>query len=110
VLRGRDRPRSSRAESDHGAQRRTPLGILQHGSIRIADDTALYRALTGASPAPRPPPGLDPELLRDALVRSFEIALGTPLEPAVLSPAERARAEARMAQRASTASSRRAFL
>ncbi|MEX2209091.1 MAG: hypothetical protein WEF50_22975 [Myxococcota bacterium] len=81
------------------AQRRTALGILQHGSIRIADDTALYRALTGDSPAPPPPPGLDPKVLRDALVRSFDTALGAPLEPAVLSPAERVRAEARMAQR-----------
>jgi len=81
------------------AQRRTSLGFLQHGSIRIADDTALYRALTGSSPAPPPPPGLDAAVLRDALVRSFEAALGAPLEPAVLSPAEHARAEARMAQR-----------
>jgi lipoate-protein ligase A len=81
------------------AQRRTAQGFLQHGSIRIADDTALYRALTGAAPAPPPPPGLDAQVLRDALVRSFATALDGRLEPAVLSPAERARAEARMAQR-----------
>lgn len=81
------------------AQRRCSLGILQHGSIRIADDTALYRALTGGSPAPPPPPGLDPMVLRDTLVRSFASALGGSLAPALLSPAERARAEARMAQR-----------
>jgi lipoate-protein ligase A len=81
------------------AQRRGALGLLQHGSIRIADDTALYRALTGDSPAPPPPPGLDAKVLREALLRSFEIALGTALEPAVLSPPERARVETRMAQR-----------
>lgn len=81
------------------AQRRTSLGFLQHGSIRIADDTALYRALTGGSPAPAPPPGIDASVLRDALVRSFEQALGDRLELAVLSHAERTRAEARMAQR-----------
>lgn len=81
------------------AQRRTPIGLLQHGSIRIADDTALYRALTGSTPAPAPPPGIDAGVLREALVRSFATALGDRLEPTLLSPAERARAEARMAQR-----------
>jgi lipoate-protein ligase A len=81
------------------AQRRTAFGFLQHGSIRIADDTGLYRALTGGSPAPPPPPGLDAAVLREALVRSFEAAFGAQLEPAVLTPAERARAEARMAER-----------
>lgn len=82
------------------AQRRSRHGFLQHGSIRIADDTALYRALVGASPAPAPPAGLDATVLSEALVASFEAALGARLEPAELSPAERARAEARMAQRA----------
>jgi len=81
------------------AQRRTPFGFLQHGSIRIADDTPLYRALTGSAPAPAPPPGLDADVLREALVRSFAAALGEPLEPTLLSAAERARAEARMAHR-----------
>ena len=81
------------------AQRRTLLGLLQHGSIRLADDTALYRALTGSAPALPPPPGIDAGVLREALVRCFEAALGARLEPAVLSPAERARAESRMAQR-----------
>ncbi len=81
------------------AQRRTPHGFLQHGSIRIADDSALYRALTGSTPAPAPPPGLDADVLCQALVQSFAAAFGGPLEPAELSPAERARAEARMAQR-----------
>ena len=81
------------------AQRRTPHAFLQHGSIRIADDSALYRALTGSAPAPAPPMGLDADVLREALVQSFSAALGQPLEPALLSPPERARAETRMAQR-----------
>jgi lipoate-protein ligase A len=81
------------------AQRRTAQGLLQHGSIRIADDSALYRALTGDSPAPAPPPGLDAAVLRTALVSSFSRALGGRLEEARLSSAEQARAEARMAQR-----------
>jgi lipoate-protein ligase A len=81
------------------AQRRTPLGFLQHGSIRIADDSPLYRALTGSAPPPAPPPGLDADVLREALVQSFASALGGPLESTLLSAAERARAEARMAQR-----------
>lgn len=81
------------------AQRRTPFGLLQHGSIRICDDSALYRALTGSEPAPLAPRGIDATALRGAIAASFAAALGAPLEPASLSPAERARAEARMAQR-----------
>jgi lipoate-protein ligase A len=81
------------------AQRRTAHGLLQHGSIRIADDSVLYRALTGVSPAPAPPPGLTAEALIPALVASFRAALGGALDVATLSTAERARAEARMAQR-----------
>jgi lipoate-protein ligase A len=81
------------------AQRRTPLGFLQHGSIRIADDSALYRALTGSALAPAAQVGLDANALRAAIVQSFAAALGGPLELALLSPAERARAEAHMARR-----------
>lgn len=81
------------------AQRRTPFGLLQHGSIRIADDSALYRALTGSAPAPAPPAGIDADVLREALLESFAGALGCPLEPALLSPAERTRAEAHLTQR-----------
>ncbi|MBM4334620.1 MAG: lipoate--protein ligase family protein [Deltaproteobacteria bacterium] len=81
------------------AQRRTPFGLLQHGSIRICDDSALYRAVTGSEPAPVPRPGIDAAALRRAITDSFEAALGARLEPASLSPAERVRAEARMAQR-----------
>jgi lipoate-protein ligase A len=81
------------------AQRRTAHGFLQHGSIRIADDTALYRALCGGSPAPAPPAGLDAGTLAEALVASFAAALGEPLEPAELSPAEHARAQTRLGLR-----------
>ncbi len=81
------------------AQRRSAHGFLQHGSIRVSDDTALYRALVGGSPAPPPPAGLDAETLSEALVASFEAALGRGLEPAELSHSERERAEARRAER-----------
>ncbi len=81
------------------AQRRAASGVLQHGSIRIADDSALYRALTGDSPAPAPPRGLDAEALRLALVSSFASALGRSLEAGALTPVERSRAEARLSQR-----------
>jgi hypothetical protein len=75
-----------------------PDGLLQHGSIRI-DDAALYRALTGGSPASAPPPGLDAGVLSKALIASFDAALPQPLAPAALSEAERACAEGRQAQR-----------
>jgi len=81
------------------AQRRTAHGLLQHGSIRIADDSALYRALTGSTPAPAPPPGLDAAALRSALVASFAAALEQRLVPAALSRAELSCAEGRQAQR-----------
>jgi len=70
------------------AQRRTRHGFLQHGSIRIADDSALYRALTGDSPAGPKPPALPIRTLKDALVASFREALGGALEPARLSAPE----------------------
>jgi lipoate-protein ligase A len=81
------------------AQRRTAHGLLQHGSIRISDDSALYRALTGTAPENAPPPGLEASSLRQALIASFEAALAAPLETAALSPAERALAEGRRVQR-----------
>ena len=81
------------------AQRRTPAGLLQHGSIRLADDSALYRALCGSAPAAAPRAGLDADALRTALVTSFAAALGGQLEPATLSAAELEHVAARMAQR-----------
>ncbi|MFI5314944.1 MAG: biotin/lipoate A/B protein ligase family protein [Myxococcota bacterium] len=81
------------------AQRRTRRAFLQHGSIRISDDAALYRALTGAAPpGPKPPPiGLD--ALRAALVASFSSELAGGLELAELSAAEHAWVEERCAAR-----------
>jgi lipoyl(octanoyl) transferase len=71
------------------AQRRTRRAFLQHGSIRLADDAALYRALTGGAPAAPKPPPLALEALESALVASFAGALPAGLEPASLSPSER---------------------
>jgi lipoate-protein ligase A len=62
------------------AQRRLRHAFLQHGSIRIADDGGLYRALTGAAP---PGPKLLPTpapVLRDALVAAFRAELPGGLE------------------------------
>jgi lipoyl(octanoyl) transferase len=81
------------------AQRRTRRGFLQHGSIRVSDDSALYRALTGDSPARPRLPGLPPAALREALVASFRAALGGALELASLSTAEHACARERSAAR-----------
>jgi lipoyl(octanoyl) transferase len=81
------------------AQRRTRRALLQHGSIRIADDSALYRAVTGETPrGPKPLP-VAPERLRLALAASFAAALAGGLELAELSPAEHRSAELRCAAR-----------
>jgi lipoate-protein ligase A len=82
------------------AQRRTRRAFLQHGSIRIADDSALYRALTGESLAGPKPPPLLPEQLRTALVASFAGELPAGLEPAALSASEHACAHERCVARA----------
>jgi lipoate-protein ligase A len=81
------------------AQRRTRRAFLQHGSIRLCDDSALYRALTGAAPAAAKPPGLAREAVESALVESFAAALPGGLALAELSPEEHARAQERNAQR-----------
>jgi lipoate-protein ligase A len=81
------------------AQRRLRHAFLQHGSIRIADDGGLYRALTGAAPpGPKPLP-VPARALRDALVAAFQAELPGGLEPAELSPDEHACAQARTAVR-----------
>ena len=81
------------------AQRRLRRAFLQHGSIRLADDTVLYRAIAGeAPPAPRPP-GIGPESLRAALAASFAEALGHPLALAELSAREHSLARERAAVR-----------
>ncbi len=81
------------------AQRRTRRAFLQHGSIRISDDAALYRALTGDSLARPRAPELAPDALRTALVASFSSAVAGGLELAELSTAEHEIAEQRRAAR-----------
>ena len=81
------------------AQRRSGRAFLQHGSIRLADDTVLYRALTGGAPRAAAPAGLDPEALRSALAASFAEALGHPLALAELSAGEHETALARYTAR-----------
>jgi lipoate-protein ligase A len=70
------------------AQRRLRHAFLQHGSIRISDDGALYRALTGSAPSGPKPLAIPASALRDALVAAFQAELPGGLEPAELSPAE----------------------
>ena len=76
------------------AQRRTRWGFLQHGSIRLRDDSELYRKLFDTSPGPAVPGNrhTDPARLRCAIVAAFERALEAPLERAPLSAAELAQA------------------
>lgn len=81
------------------AQRRTRHAFLQHGSIRLSDDSALYRALTGSVPAGPKPPQLEPRAVAEALVASFGAALAAGLGVAELSPAEHACARSRSAER-----------
>jgi lipoate-protein ligase A len=82
------------------AQRRMRRAFLQHGSIRIAEDGPLYRALTGESLAGPKPLPLPVEALREALVASFAAALPSGLELAELSTPEHACALERCAARA----------
>jgi lipoate-protein ligase A len=77
------------------AQRRVRWGLLQHGSLRLSDDSALYRALTGDSPGPPAVADCDSRKAEQSLVAAFERALGFSLEPATLSPAEAGEAHAR---------------
>ena len=81
------------------AQRRTPWGFLQHGSIRLADDSALYRDVLGAEPS-LPCVDISATLARRAIVDAFERALGAPLEVSELSRDERRERDLRIAARA----------
>jgi lipoate-protein ligase A len=81
------------------AQRRVSWGLLQHGSVRMADDRALYRSLLGQSPGPPAALEASREELEDALIRAFERASGRPLEPGTLDDSEDALARARVAVR-----------
>jgi len=80
------------------AQRRTPWGFLQHGSLRLEDDSELYLKLFGLSPPlPVPSRRLPPGEVVAALTRAFERALGRCPRPGRLSDAEDR--ESRMRQR-----------
>ncbi len=89
------------------AQRRTSWGFLQHGSIRLRDDSALYAKLL----LPEPPPAIDlpalaPGTVMDALERTFADKLDSALVSAPLSEAERHLARTRASLRASDALAR----
>lgn len=74
------------------AQRRTSPAFLQHGSIRLRDERALYRALLGEDPGP-PPIGLadlDAEKVAVALIAGFATLAPAGLAPGRLSDEERA--------------------
>jgi len=82
------------------AQRRTPWGFLQHGSLRLADDSELHRTLFGSSP---PLPLLSTRPSADevigALTRAFERALGRTPRPTRLSDAEDRESQLRQQRR-----------
>ena len=70
-----------RAKWVGSAQRRTRTGYLQHGSIRLSDDSALYAALLGERLHwPRESAKLELAEVREALCRAFARALGGRLE------------------------------
>jgi lipoate-protein ligase A len=81
------------------AQRRAPWGFLQHGSIRLLDDSRVYREVLGVEP---PLPGVDisAACAIRAIVDAFERVLGEPLEVSELNSAERCERDLRIAARA----------
>jgi len=81
------------------AQRRVSWGLLQHGSVRIADDRALYQSLLGQSPGPPAALRATHAELEHALIRAFERASGRPLEAGTLDASEDSLARSRTAAR-----------
>ncbi len=78
------------------AQRRTTWGFLQHGSIRLSDDSGWYRVVLGQEPPPRPSlPHLDPDDVSRAIVAAFQRASGGAMRLAELTPREAQLAEER---------------
>jgi len=90
-----------RAKLVGSAQRRTRWGFLQHGSIRLADDSGLYQAILGYSPVRSPAlQKLDLAGLREELCQAFERALRGKLQLASLTELELDVARNRCAARA----------
>jgi lipoate-protein ligase A len=83
------------------AQRRTGRAWLQHGSVRLRDDRALYRALTGEELPPPAPAmlALDAGRLARTIADTFGGRLVGGLEPGALTSLEHALATARRAER-----------
>ncbi len=82
------------------AQRRTPRAFLQHGSIRLRDDSALYESLLGSRAPAFAAPGVDPDALRASIVAELEHATGAACALASLSPAEHTTVQLRAQARA----------
>jgi lipoate-protein ligase A len=82
------------------AQRRAPWGFLQHGSLRLTDDSELYHELFGASPpAPLTAEKLTPGEVALALSGAFGRALGRSPRPAQLSDTEDRESHSRQRRR-----------
>ena len=79
------------------AQRRSVWGFLQHGSIRLRDDSELYDAIFGSGPGPAPSGTrhTDPAVLSRAIIASFERRLGCKFERRDLSRSELEEARSR---------------
>ncbi len=83
------------------AQRRTRWGFLQHGSIRLADDSALCATLFGEDSVPAAAPlSVSPARLCATLQAALSARTEGALEPSELDARERQRACIRSAARA----------
>ena len=86
------------------AQRRTPWGVLQHGSIRLGDDSWWYRALLGEEPEfAALGTGVEVADVVRGIVLAFESGLGKAVVPGALSSEETRCAQSREARRAMAA-------
>jgi lipoate-protein ligase A len=82
------------------AQRRTRWGLLQHGSIRLGDDAAWYRALLDRElPAPAFARAVGVAGVERGIVHAFESALGAPVAQGALLSREQGRAKWRELRR-----------
>lgn len=72
------------------AQRRTRWGFLQHGSIRLADDSALCSTLFGEDAVPAPAPlAVSPARLCESLQAALSVRVEGALDPSELDAGER---------------------